>query len=57
MSIILKLTKQCVSNIRSRIYQKFLGKKGNGLMFDEFVRNLLHLHTRTSSQPFEAQCE
>ena len=40
MSIILKLTKQGVSNIRSRLYQKFLGKKGNGLMFDEFVRNL-----------------
>ena len=40
MSIILKLTKQGVSNIRSRLYQKFLGKKGNGLMFDEFVRSL-----------------
>ena len=40
MSIILKLTKQGVSNIRSRLYMKFIGKKGNGLMFDEFVRNL-----------------
>ena len=40
MSTILKLTKQGVSNIRSRLYQKFLGKKGNGLMFDEFIRSL-----------------
>ena len=40
MSIILKLTKQGVSNIRSRLYMKFIGKKGNGLMFDEFIRNL-----------------
>ena len=40
MSTILKLTKQGVSNIRSRLYQKFLGEKGNGLMFDEFIRNL-----------------
>jgi hypothetical protein len=40
MSIILKLTKQGVSNIRSRLYMKFFGEKGNGLMFDEFIRSL-----------------
>lgn len=40
MAYILKRSKAAISLARARLYEKFKGEKGNGQMFDEFIRRL-----------------
>ena len=40
MANILKRSKPAISLARARLYEKLSGEKGNGQMFDEFIRKL-----------------
>ena len=40
MAYILKRSKPAISLARARLYEKLCGEKGNGQMFDEFIRKL-----------------
>ena len=40
MAYILKRSKAAISLARARLDEKFKGEKGNGQMFDEFIRRL-----------------
>lgn len=40
MAYILKRSKAAISLARARLYEKLNGEKGNGQMFDEFIRGL-----------------
>ena len=40
MATILKRSKAAISLARARLYEKLNGEKGNGQMFDEFIREL-----------------
>ena len=41
MATILKRSKPAISLARARLYEKLCGEKGNGQMFDEFIRELI----------------